>query len=681
SNVYLEGVTIRYNTADSRGGGIYYQGGGSVFFSSENPCNIYDNHVNSHSYGNDIFSQVELNVIVDTFSVLEPTSYHAGPINNFTFSIQHGFHDQVEDDIYVSPDGDNANSGISPDDPVQTIKFASSLIKVDSLHPGTIHLLPGIYSPSANSEYFPILLNEYTILSGSIEADVILDAEGGSGVMIMDGEGDKQVMNVTMINGEALNGGGVKCSADIGVYLENVTIRDNYASHDGGGIFCSYATQVVLQNVTVTNNTSQGAGGIQCFQATLEMYNSTVSNNLAFQDDYSDGYGGGIHLYSSNAYLENVVIDNNYAAISGGGIYSSCDPEYMSGSNLEMRDVSITNNVCLTNGGGMYADNETIIESENIIIEDNYATGSGGGMYCSESNLTMLGGRVMNNTAYNGGGLHIIITNAFLRNMLICDNSAFNNGAGLYLYNNSDLNIQNTSIVNNFATIDGGGIFCYHATSIQLINSILWNNLPHQLYCYAVGAANQILVGYSDIDGGNDALITNDNDNVIWLDGNIDADPMFNDPAIGSYLLQQDSPCIDAGIAYYEYYSTLLIDLDEEEYWGEAPDMGALEYGMAETDEFKIENVKCKISNYPNPFNPETQIVFNLSETGHANLSIYNLKGQLVKLLADEILPAGINSLIWDGRNENGRKVSSGVYFLRLKSRNEVVNKKIMLMK
>jgi hypothetical protein len=117
----------------------------------------------------------------------------------------------------------------------------------------------------------------------------------------------------------------------------------------------------------------------------------------------------------------------------------------------------------------------------------------------------MLGGRVMNNTANNGGGFHLIITDSFLRNVLICDNSANNNGAGLYLYNYFDLNIQNTSIVNNIATINGGGIYCYHGISIQFINSILWENLPHQLYCYEVGVANQILVGYSDIDGGIDA--------------------------------------------------------------------------------------------------------------------------------------------------------------------------------
>ncbi len=98
-------------------------------------------------------------------------------------------------------------------------------------------------------------------------------------------------------------------------------------------------------------------------------------------------------------------------------------------------------------------------------------------------------------------------------------------------------------------------------------------------------------------------------------------------------------------------------------------------------DEIIIENEKLKIENYPNPFNPETQLVFNLPEAGQVRLAVYNLKGQLVKVLADEILPAGDNRIVWDGRNERGRLVSSGVYLVRLNSCNEIVSKKIMLIK
>jgi len=235
---------------------------------------------------------------------------------------------------------------------------------------------------------------------------------------------------------------------------------------------------------------------------------------------------------------------------------------------------------------------------------------------------------------------------------------------------------------------DGGGIFCENRSIPTLVNCISWNNSPQEVE-FSIDSyyPNTITIAHSDIDGGEEGIETNNNGTANWLAGNIDADPLFVNAEIGDYHLTEDSPCIDAGIAYFEYEGEVFVDLSEDEYFGIAPDMGAYEYGMVAIDEFKIENVihpggqECKISNYPNPFNPETQITFNLPEAEHVNLSVYNLKGQLVKLLADEILPAGNNSLIWNGRNENGRKVSSGVYLLRLKSSNEIATKKVMLMK
>ncbi|HVP37070.1 MAG TPA: cohesin domain-containing protein [Terriglobales bacterium] len=70
--------------------------------------------------------------------------------------------------------------------------------------------------------------------------------------------------------------------------------------------------------------------------------------------------------------------------------------------------------------------------------------------------------------------------------------------------------------------------------------------------------------------------------------------------------------------------------------------------------------------NYPNPFNPETNISFSLPQESQVNLKIYNIKGQLVKVLADAKLSAGVHSLIWNGKDESGNDVSSGIYFYKL---------------
>jgi FlgD Ig-like domain len=77
---------------------------------------------------------------------------------------------------------------------------------------------------------------------------------------------------------------------------------------------------------------------------------------------------------------------------------------------------------------------------------------------------------------------------------------------------------------------------------------------------------------------------------------------------------------------------------------------------------------EISLRNYPNPFNPSTTISFDLSEekSGRAELSIYNTKGQKVKELVNSKLPEGQYSYVWNGTNDAGKPVVSGVYYYRL---------------
>ncbi|MEN6445160.1 MAG: FlgD immunoglobulin-like domain containing protein, partial [Candidatus Cloacimonas sp.] len=86
--------------------------------------------------------------------------------------------------------------------------------------------------------------------------------------------------------------------------------------------------------------------------------------------------------------------------------------------------------------------------------------------------------------------------------------------------------------------------------------------------------------------------------------------------------------------------------------------------------------------NYPNPFNPETTISFSLPKAEKVNLNIYNLKGQLVKTLyQDNQCSAGANSVVWNGKDDKGNSVSSGIYFYRLNCGKEQLTKKMVLSK
>lgn len=85
--------------------------------------------------------------------------------------------------------------------------------------------------------------------------------------------------------------------------------------------------------------------------------------------------------------------------------------------------------------------------------------------------------------------------------------------------------------------------------------------------------------------------------------------------------------------------------------------------------------------NYPNPFNPETSITFYLPQNAQALLQIFNVTGQSVKTLLNAKQPAGFHELSWDGTNENGIHVPSGVYFYRLKADSYSMTKKLLLVR
>lgn len=85
--------------------------------------------------------------------------------------------------------------------------------------------------------------------------------------------------------------------------------------------------------------------------------------------------------------------------------------------------------------------------------------------------------------------------------------------------------------------------------------------------------------------------------------------------------------------------------------------------------------------NYPNPFNLQTSISFYLPEKSEVNLAIYNILGQKVRTLVDGPMEPGSHTVIWNGKNESGSVVASGIYFYKLNAGDNTVTKKMSLLK
>jgi len=615
SNIELENVSITNNFASYYGGIYFYLNPANyINFHTENRCSIYLNNTDGERLvGKDIYYDSwgypsTISVVVDTFTVINPTSYYAYPTSHLTFDILHNAQELINADLYVSPTGDNSNSGLNENEPLQTIQYALSRIYADSLNECTINLSYGIYSPQSNGEFFPLDLLDYISLCGTSEDETILDANStGSVIRLLHQENAGTISDLTIRNGNAHSGGGIH-SAYSNPFLENITIANNTVSSFGSGIYCSHSNPI-LENVT-------------------------ISDNIASSDTLNIS-GAGMYCSDSNPILDSCTIINNYAS-NGGGIYCIF-------SNPVITNTSITNNSASSYGGGLsFVTCNPVLE--NSIISDNSASYYGGGIY--------------------SGGSTIELTR-----VSITANVASSKGGGIYL-NASDLIADNITISDNYASNAGGGIYCFSSHPC-LLNCILWNDYPNEVYFFYQGFTNTITVSYSDVQGGENGIVTNNNGTVNWLVGNINEDPLFVDPTNGDYHLTASSPCIDAGDP------SLPLDPD-----GTIADMGAFYFDQnVGIENSELHAAKYSLSNYPNPFNPATTLYFSIPEETNVDLSIYNIKGQKVKTLAHTKIIKGSHSVIWNGNDDSDKLVSSGIYFYKLNvnGKTELVKKCLLL--
>ena len=108
---------------------------------------------------------------------------------------------------------------------------------------------------------------------------------------------------------------------------------------------------------------------------------------------------------------------------------------------------------------------------------------------------------------------------------------------------------------------------------------------------------------------------------------------------------------------------------------------GGLDAYVNIDEDINIENIFEQPKNYPNPFTNETKILFELSEESYVILSVYNIRGEKICVLIDEIIPAGTHTITWNGKNQKGQLLTSGIYFYELKTDFGTFRKKMSLVR
>ena len=144
------------------------------------------------------------------------------------------------------------------------------------------------------------------------------------------------------------------------------------------------------------------------------------------------------------------------------------------------------------------------------------------------------------------------------------------------------------------------------------------------------------------------------------------------------YSMEETKKPITTKYQQYKYPDVQTFSQKHDEHW-------ALLYDLldkdADNDDLHVPAKPIITSNYPNPFNSSTTIAYYIPKKSNVSMTIYNLKGQKVKDLINNDIPKGNHKIVWDGQNNSGRTVGSGLYFVRIGIGNNVDTRKIMMIK
>jgi predicted outer membrane repeat protein len=399
----------------------------------------------------------------------------------------------------------------------------------------TVLVAPGTYNESIDFKGKTI-----TVMSSHGAEETIIDGASTSVATFKNGEGRNSILvGFTLTSGYG-------------------TWYGPYAGAAGGGIYCD-GTSPTIQNNIITSNSvafysydSSCGGGIFSANGAPMILNNLIEDNSAGAS-YSSGLGGGIGCIDSDAeILNNRIIDNSagsgkYGVAGGGGIYCKGGAPIIAYNHL--RENTAYEPFAMSGPGqAIYCRNTDALILNNWIMNNGAYnwSGSGGGIYCYEGSNEIRGNVILGNKAATGGGIVLVKSSPVIVNNMICGNLSYT-GGGISCYNGSNPLVINNTVHGNTSDDSGGGLYCTDHCTITALNTIFWNNSAPAGKEVHLNDWSDLVVSYSDIEGGLSHIHVSSTCNLIWGDGMIDADPMVVDAGCGDYHLLRTSPCIDAG--------------------------------------------------------------------------------------------------------------------------------------
>jgi parallel beta-helix repeat protein len=408
-----------------------------------------------------------------------------------------------------------------------------------------------IVHPGTYPEAIDFLGKAMYLHSSDGAAATIIDATGldTSVVTCASGEGPDTVLGGFTVTGGTgtpdeygTRRGGGMYNENSSPTVTNCALSGNWAEYSGGGMYNKDGSPTVTGCLFSTNSAMFG-GGLYSWGGGPLITDCTFSGNSA-NGYQSPGFGGGMFVGSGSPTIANCTFSGNSAhgqSSMGGGMCNwAISPTVI---NCTFIGNSAFWGGGLLNSGG----SATVI---NCSFNGNIGDAGGGMTNGSYSNPTVTNCTFSGNSGcgmFNSGSSNPTVTNCTFNG-----NSSLR-GGGMFNNANSTPTLTNCAFSGNSATDCGGAVYHEGGTSPTVTNCVLWGDTPDE-FC-----GDAATVTYSDVEGGYAGT------------GNIDADPLFVDPANGNFRLQPGSPCIDAG-DNTAVPAWLLTDLDGNPRFWDDPD-------------------------------------------------------------------------------------------------------------
>lgn len=646
SNLSLSNVKILDNQALRLGGGIAFDESVTLFFDPVDLCSIYNNTATigmdiSFSFHYETQNSYNIHLLRGSSVLSEPDGYFIGVRNcNVTLEIQEAYITQIDSDLFVSPNGEDTNTGLSVESPFKSIVYAMQKIASNPANPKTIHLAEGTYSNSGNDQLFPAGVKSHIRVIGAGMDDTVIDCEflrTAWGAWYAD---DIEIADMKIVNCRSSYTFplGVLYGSDI--YLHDLIFDDNWGT-DLSGMAIGYCNNVVIENIVAGNTTyDNDLMTIFAFECDNLLVDNFTSTNNTITDWQSNDMG--FRFQSCDLVLRNSIIANNTAQDAWPFVYINIYPGFED-FNLDMSNVLIVNN---TVSNGSWVSNPIYMQNRFQPMQINNCT-------------------FANNNA--NGTLTSVIGGADIRNLVL-----YNPGTPyeLYLMNYiSSTGMSYSASVSN-SLFRTGTVGSSLPDLVTLTDNIMDSN---PLFLGTVDTNLSIdQPGYYQLSSGSPCINTGTADTT-----GLNLPPM---DLAGNYRIWDGR--IDMGC--YEYDSVPYVGVDDPEL-------------PSPPDRFRV-------SVYPNPLLNTSRtagvfIEFTLPKKPEMPpvIEIFNIRGQKVKniSLADSynslIYQAGLSydvkqngefySTIWNGKDDNNRPLASGTYIVKVRADQMVATTKITIIK